>query len=502
MSLRFYNTLTRSLQPFEPLVPGTARVYACGPTVYQLPHIGNYRTFLFNDVLRRYLTWKGYQVRFVMNLTDVDDKTIAGALQQGIPLHDYTAPIIQGFFEDLHALGISDGVLYPRATEHIRDMVELIGQLVERGHAYRTEDGSVYFDIASFPGYGHLSRIDTVAIQAGAGLAGRDRVTADEYDKADIRDFALWKAAKEQDRAVGAVWPTPWGEGRPGWHIECSAMSMAELGESFDIHTGGEDLVFPHHEDEIAQSEAATRRQFVRYWLHVRHLMVDGEKMSKSKGNVFTLADLRARGHMPSAIRYLLLSAHYRSELNFTTDGLGDARAALRRVREFRDRLRREAATGASDAPFAARVPPREALAPSSGEEPSLGAAGARGLADFEAALDDDLNTPQALAALFGFVREGNAALDLARNGASEVERALQVLDRMDAVLGVIGLAEAESAAEVDADFAVWVEDRLERRRAARAARDFAMADAIRDELVAAGVSVEDTTDGVRWKKL
>ncbi|MGH7483761.1 MAG: cysteine--tRNA ligase, partial [Longimicrobiales bacterium] len=330
MELRFHNTLTRSLEPFEPLDPPRVGVYACGPTVYQPPHIGNFRTFLFNDLLRRVLEYAGYDVRFVMNLTDVDDKTIDGARARGLALDAYTAPIIDGFLDALRRLGVRDGMRFPRATHHIEDMVALVRRLEERGHAYLADDGSVYYDISSFDGYGRLSRLDQAGTRAGAGLQRRERrrVATDEYGKEDARDFVLWKAARPVDHEVGAVWATPWGSGRPGWHIECSAMSMAELGESFDIHTGGEDLVFPHHEDEIAQSEGATGQPFVRVWLHVKHLLVDGEKMSKSKGNVYTLDDLEAQGHTLPAVRLQLLSAHYRSELNFTTAGLDDARAA------------------------------------------------------------------------------------------------------------------------------------------------------------------------------
>jgi cysteinyl-tRNA synthetase len=482
MALRFYNTLTRSLDEFQPLEPGRVTMYACGPTVYQLPHIGNYRTFLFNDLLHRYLEWKGYQVRFVMNLTDVDDKTIDAARRQGCSLEEFTAPIIRGFFDELDTLGVRRADVYPRATRHIREMVHLIQRLIERGHAYQA-DGSVYFDISSFPQYGRLSRIDLAEIKAGAGLAERARnaLDLDEYGKEDVRDFALWKAAKDVDREVGAAWPTPWGEGRPGWHIECSAMSMAELGESFDIHTGGEDLIFPHHEDEIAQSEAATGKPFVRYWLHVKHLLVEGEKMSKSKGNVFTLRDLLERGHSPAAIRYLLLSAHYRKELNFTFDGLEDAQAALRRLLDFQSRL--ESAPVADDAPPS----PLPDLARTA-------------LADFEAALDDDLNVPAGLAALFTFVRETNAALD--RAGAvppADLQAARHALERIDEPLGVLSLARAHLRG-IDQSFVAWVEEKIGLRQEARARRDFATADQIRAELSARGVIVEDTPQGTRWK--
>jgi len=475
MALRFYNTLTRSIEEFRPIEPGTVRMYACGPTVYQLPHIGNYRTFLFNDLLHRYLEWKGYRVKFVMNLTDVDDKTIGGALRQGVSLEAFTEPVIRGFFDDLDALGVRRADVYPRATRHIDAMIELIRRLIDRGHAYVAGDGSVYYDISSFAEYGKLSRVDLSQVRRG------ERVAADEYEKGDIRDFALWKAAKDVDRQVGAAWDTPWGIGRPGWHIECSAMSMAELGESFDIHTGGEDLIFPHHEDEIAQSEGATGKPFVRYWLHVKHLLVNGEKMSKSKGNVYSLRDLTGQGHSAAAIRYLLLSAHYRHELNFTFDGLEHAQAAIRRMLDFDDRLERT--TTSEDAPAS-----------------GLQEVAAAGLRAFEDALDDDLDMPGALAAVFNFIRESNAALDRATAVLpADLQAARHALDRFDDVLGVLGLARA--AASVDEEFAAWVEARLQERQAARARRDFATADAIRDELVRAGVVIEDTPQGPRWKR-
>ncbi|HEX6939362.1 MAG TPA: cysteine--tRNA ligase [Longimicrobiales bacterium] len=475
MALRFYNTLTRGLDEFEPLEPGTVRMYACGPTVYQLPHIGNYRTFLFNDLLHRYLEWKGFAVKFVMNLTDVDDKTIDGALRQGVSLEEFTAPVIRGFFDDLDALGVRRADTFPRATRHIDAMVELIGRLIERGHAYTAPDGSVYFDISSFPDYGKLSRVDLSAMRRG------ERVAADEYEKGDVRDFALWKAAKDVDREVGAAWETPWGTGRPGWHIECSAMSMAELGPSFDIHTGGEDLIFPHHEDEIAQSEGATGKPFARFWLHVKHLLVNGEKMSKSKGNVFSLQDLLERGYSAASVRYLLLSAHYRHELNFTFDGLDHAAAAIRRILDFEDRLTR--AHAADDAPAS--------------DLPDLAAAA---LQRFEHALDDDLDTPGALAALFNFIRESNATLDrLPAVAPADLLAARHALERIDDVLGILPLAHAATA--VDRELADRVERLLAERQAARARRDFAAADAIRDELARAGIIIEDTPQGPRWKR-
>jgi len=475
MALHFYNTLTRSLQPFHPIEPGTARVYACGPTVYQLPHVGNYRAFVFNDLLHRYLEWKGYRVTFVMNLTDVDDKTIAGAKARNVSLEEFTQPVIDDFFAELDRLGIARADAYPRATRHIDQMVALIQKLVDRGHAYAVQ-GSVYFDISSFPQYGKLSRIDPSEMRKG------ERVAADEYEKGDVRDFALWKAAKDIDHEVGAVWDTPWGEGRPGWHIECSAMSMAQLGPTFDIHTGGEDLIFPHHEDEIAQSEAATGKPFVNYWLHVKHLLVNGEKMSKSKGNVYTLDDLQEQGFSTAAVRYLLLSAHYRHELNFTFNGLKDAQAALRRAVDFHDRLLE---TKTEDDAPAAGI---DALATTARQ-------------NFETALDDDLNVPAALAALFTFIRETNAALDKAeRPNTAEVRRAIETIESFDSVLNVMNLARAH-ARSVEARLADWVEAKLAQRQEARARRDFDTADRIRDELTAAGIIIEDTPSGPRWKK-
>jgi cysteinyl-tRNA synthetase len=479
MGLRFYNTLTRTLQDFVPLRPPHVGVYACGPTVYRPPHVGNFRTFVFNDLLHRYLEWKGFDVRFVMNLTDVEDKIIRGADEQGVPIQEVTAPMIVAFRGDLETLGILPADAYPRATEHIGEMLDLIQRLVQRGHAY-VSDGSVYFAIGSFPDYTKLSRIELEDVRAGAGLATRRAVDADEYGKEDARDFALWKSARDEDRRVGAVWTTPWGEGRPGWHIECSAMSIKELGQTFDIHTGGEDLIFPHHEDEIAQSEGATGQPFVRYWLHVKHLRVNDEKMSKSKKNDFTIADLVSRGYHASAIRYLLLSAHYRNELNFTFDGLDMARQNVRRLENFAERL---------------TAAPTEEAAPI-----GLAHAAAKARAAFESALDDDLNTSAALAAIFDFVREGNALLDETRPTAEELKAARDMLKDFDRVFGVIELARKHST-QFEQDVVSWVETRLAERQAARARRDFAAADRIRDELVAHGIIIEDTADGTRWKR-
>ena len=481
MSLSFYNTLTRSLQEFTPLEEGRVGLYACGPTVYQLPHIGNYRTFLFNDVLHRYLEWKGYAVRLVMNITDVDDKIIRNARAEGQTISDYAAPYVDGFMEEMGLLGMRAADTLPRATGSIDAMVALVERLLENGNAYTTEDGSVFFDISSFDGYGRLSRIPLDEVRTG------ERVAADEYEKGDVRDFALWKGVKDSDREVEAVWEGPRGPdgqrlpGRPGWHLECSAMSMAHLGETFDIHTGGEDLVFPHHEDEIAQSEAATGKPFVRYWLHARHLMMETGKMSKSAGNVVRLRDILDAGYSAAAVRYLLLSAHYRKELSFSYDGLDDARAALRRLVDFRDRLADTRAT--TDAP-----------------ESELPALADAALVAFERGLDDDLNTPAALAALFTFIRQTNAALDRASDGVrpEDVAGAREALASMDEVLGLLTLVERDTG--TDEELAEWVEQKLAERQQARKERDFTRADAIRDEIADAGIVVEDTPQGARWK--
>jgi cysteinyl-tRNA synthetase len=478
MPLTFYNTLTRREEEFVPLHPGKVGMYVCGPTVYAAPHIGNLRTFFFSDILRKYLEYRGYDVRFVMNLTDVDDKTIRGAMQKGVKLNDYTQPFIDSLFRDFEQLGIRRADVHPRATHYVDGMIDIIRRLEERGLAYESE-GSVYFDISEFADYGKLSKVDISAGRRG------ERVAADEYDKDDVRDFVLWKSVKPEDEAVGAVWETPWGPGRPGWHIECSAMSFAELGETFDIHAGGVDLIFPHHEDEIAQSEGATGKEFVRYWLHGEFLLLDGGKMAKSTGNIFNLGDLVERGIRPSSIRYLFLTAHYRSKLNFTFEGLASAAEAVRRVRDARDRLREHPA----------------ARDPHAMDTPSLHTAADEALAAFTAAMDQDLNTSVALATLHELVNRVNARLhELGTGAISHAERdaALRAFERIDAVFGFIALSEAESA--VAEDVSAWVEERIAARQAARKARDFAQADAIRDEIVARGIVLEDTPQGPRWR--
>jgi cysteinyl-tRNA synthetase len=477
--LRFYNTLSRRREDFVPLEGNRVGMYACGPTIYAAPHIGNMRTFFLADVVHRYLEFRGFEVRFVMNLTDVDDKTIAGARREGVSLGEYTEPYADLLFENLDSLGIERADVYPRATHYVPQMIGLIERLVERGLAYEAE-GSVYFDISEFPDYGKLSRVDV-----SAGVRG-ERVAADEYEKGDVRDFALWKSAKPEDEAVGAVWDTPWGRGRPGWHIECSVMSMEELGETFDIHLGGVDLVFPHHEDEIAQSEGATGKEFARYWLHGEFLLLEGDKMAKSTGNIFTVGDLLERGVTASAIRHTFLTAHYRSKLNFTFEALGQGAEAVRRLVATRNRLR--------DHP---RV-----LHPAGDDRPSLQEAAASALAGFTAAMDDDLNTSVALASLWEMVRRVNARLDeLADRPISEAEAdvGLEAFARIDSVFGLISLADRESA--VDHDLSERVESLLRERQEARASRDFARADSIREELTAMGITVEDTPTGPRWSR-
>ena len=462
--VRFFNTLGRRVDELAPLEAGHVRMYTCGPTVYNVVHIGNLRTFLFEDVLRRHFLASGLRVTQIMNLTDVDDKTIRGAAQAGLQLDDFTAKYIEAFFKDIAALGIEKAERYPRATEHIPEMIAMIERLKERGHTYEV-DGSVYFRIATFPGYGKLSQIDLESTRRG------ERVADDEYEKEDVRDFVLWKAAKPGE----PTWPSPWGPGRPGWHIECSAMSMKYLGEHFDIHTGAVDNIFPHHENEIAQSEGATGVPFVNLWMHAEHLIVDGEKMAKSKGNFFTLADVLARRDDPAAVRYLFLSVPYRKKLNFTWDGLAGAASAVARVRTAAARLDEIAASGKSSGGFPAAE------------------RAARLRQEFAAALDDDLNTAEAQGALFTFVREVNAAIDdgaLDAGGAAEARSAITAADR---VFGILPKA-AEALPEE-------IESQIAARNSARKRRDFAEADRIRKELAGRGIVLEDGPAGTRWKR-
>jgi cysteinyl-tRNA synthetase len=502
MPLRLHNTLTGKLEDFQPLEDNKVRIYTCGPTVYGYAHIGNYRTFVFQDVLRRYLKYRGYAVEQVTNLTDVDDKTIRNSQAAGLPLREYTDKFIEAFKVDRELLNLEPAERMPRATDHIDDMVKLIQTLLEKGFAY-TSEGSVYFRVANFKDYGKLSKIHLEGMRAGA------RVDSDEYDKADARDFVLWKAKKGDE----PFWDTPLGAGRPGWHIECSVMSMKYLGETFDIHSGGSDLVFPHHENEIAQSEAATGKPFVHFWLHASHLIVNGEKMSKSLGNFFTLRDLIAKGAKPSAVRYLLASVPYRKPLNFTFDGLHQAQVSLDRLRNFRYRLTQEK--------FAA------------GENADLKSRAQAAVKSFEDAMDDNLNAAEALGAIFDLVREGNTAMDEGKFRAGDSAAYLDVLARWDRVFAMLDdndhaklvkfgfIKPVEAGAGAATQDAVEVqkgngytapileaslgdeeiEKRIAERNEARRRGDFARSDQIRNDLAKAGVILEDTKAGTRWKR-
>ena len=470
--VKFFNTLGRELVAFEPLRPGSVGIYTCGPTVYNHVHIGNLRTFLFEDLLCRSLRFLGFTVTQIMNLTDVDDKTIRGAEEQGVALALFTAPFIDSFKADLGALNVVPAEAYPRATEHIDGMQAIIARLLAAGFAYES-DGSVWFRIAADADYGKLSGFKLDEARVGT------RVANDEYETEDVRDFVLWKGAKPGEPS----WPSAWGPGRPGWHIECSAMSAAYLGLTFDIHCGGVDNLFPHHENEIAQSESANGVPFVRYWLHSEHLIVEGQKMSKSLGNFYTLKDLLAKGFSPRALRYLLISVHYRQKLNFTFAGLEAAKSALTRLDDFVDRVRRVEGSSDSSEKLLVRV---ETL-----------------LAAFASALGDDLNISAALAALFDFVREVNGAIDRRELGAADGSRILDALRKVDEALGVIFMewgGEApgnggEVVSETDIEAAIAA------RKAAREARNFAESDRIRDELAARGVVLEDSPQGTRWKR-
>ncbi|MBO77417.1 MAG: cysteine--tRNA ligase [Gemmatimonadetes bacterium] len=474
MSLKVYNTATRSVDEFEPLEQGRVRVYACGPTIYDHAHIGNFRSFLFFDLVHRYLEWCDYEVCFVMNLTDVDDKVIEAASRESVSLEEHTRPFGEVFLADSTVLGIRPADVYPRATKYIERMVDFIKRLVASENAYSADDGAVYFAIDSFSAYGKLKGIDTSTLKVGA------RVDHDEYDKEDARDFALWKAATEEDETVGAAWNSPWGRGRPGWHLECSVMSVTELGDTLDMHLGGEDLIFPHHENEIAQSEAATGQPFVRNWLHVKHLFVEGQKMSKSLGNFVTLRELLDEGYDPASIRHLLISSHYRGELNFTRQGLQASASAVQRLLDFEHRLE--------------EVPINDLA-----EESQLPDLARSALDSFKMAMDNDFNSADALAAIFILVSEVNAELDLrpAVIGADR-DQALNALRSMDGVLGLLEVAHTSRV--VDDEVTAWVERKLEERANARANGEYAAADVIRKELEERGILVEDGPAGTRWK--
>jgi cysteinyl-tRNA synthetase len=493
MALRLYNTMSSQVEEFHPLRDKEVRMYACGPTVYDYGHIGNFRTFIAVDMLQRFLRQSGYSLRYVMNITDLDDKIIRNAAREGVSVQQYTAKYEKAFLEDAAMIGIEQPLLV-RATEHIGEMAEFVAKLVEKGIAYRADDGSYYFRIAKFPRYGKLSKKDFSGMLDGA------RVDVDEYDKDSARDFALWKAPKPGE----ASWDTPIGAGRPGWHLECSVMSMEELGESFDLHAGGEDLIFPHHENEIAQSESLTGKTFARYWFHVRFLLVEGEKMSKSLGNFYTLRDLVLKGHKPSSIRYLLASVPYRNQLNFTFDGLKQAAVSVERLRNFRQRL------------TVGNFP--------SGSNPEMQSLGGETMDRMRAALDDDLNTAQAQAAIFEMVRRTNSALDSGQIKRDDVPPLLAAVEKFDEIFAVLKdddaakmkqvfdwaptegrdkdvspeLREAVQSGQLsDAD----IENKIAEMGAARSARNFKLSDALRAELTAAGIVIENTKDGVRWRR-
>jgi cysteinyl-tRNA synthetase len=464
-NIRFFNTLTRQKEAFVPIDPGRGRMYTCGPTVYDYAHIGNFRAFIFEDLLKRWLEYRGFKVTHVMNLTDVDDKTIKGSRAQGIPLKQYTDFYAKAFFEDAKTLNIEPATVYPRATEHIPEMVALIKALIAKGFAYRGEDGSIYFAISKFPDYGKLSKTQVHELKAGS------RVNADEYSKEEAQDFALWKAWTPDDGDV--YWNTELGRGRPGWHIECSAMSMESLGETFDIHCGGVDNMFPHHENEIAQSEAATGKPFVHVWLHNEHLLVEGKRMAKSLGNFYTLRDLLAKGYEPMAIRYLLLSTHYRQQFNFTFEGLEAAKGAIERLTNVIRRLQ--------DADGSER----------GGEAAELVTHAEQCFGD---AMDDDLNVSVALASLFDFVRDLNNLLDANFVTKQEAERAVDFLSGVDRVLGVVGSVKKEEPLPKAAM------GLIAKREEARKAKDWKTADALRQQLKTMGIIIEDTAQGVRWR--
>jgi cysteinyl-tRNA synthetase len=467
MALRFHNSLTRSTEEFQPIVPGKVGLYTCGPTVYNFAHIGNFRAYMFEDLLKRTLKFCGLQVKHVMNFTDVDDKTIRSSIQQGLKLNDFTRIYKDGFLADIKELRIEPADVYPEATAHIGEMIKMIKTLVEKGHAYQAEDKSVYFSIASFPGYGQLANLQPDQMRSSG------RVKNDEYAKESVADFALWKAWDEADGDV--FWESPWGRGRPGWHIECSAMAGKHLGRHFDIHCGGVDNLFPHHEDEIAQSECANGCKYVNVWLHCAHLVVDGQKMSKSVGNFYTIRDVLHKGYSGRVARWVLLGAHYRQSLNFSFQACEDAWATLRRLDDFLVRVKETAS------------------APDAG----IDAAAARcqeALAAFQAGLEDDLNASAASAALFDLVRDVNRMIDHGQFAGAAARQVLDTLRKMDTVFAVLDVDREE---EAPAEVLKLVDE----RQAARKAKDFARSDAIRDQLKALGWVIEDTPKGVRVKR-
>ena len=467
MAIQFYNSLSRRKEEFIPINTGEVGLYTCGPTVYNFAHIGNFRAYIFEDLLRRTLEYYGLKVRQVMNLTDVDDKTIRDSQAAGLPLRDFTEKYKKAFFNDIDVLKIEPAECYPAATEHIPEMIAIIEKLMEKGYAYAGDDGSVYFSIAKFPDYGKLARIDMKNQRMG------ERVKNDEYAKESVADFALWKAYSQADGDV--VWDSPWGKGRPGWHIECSAMSMKYLGKTFDIHTGGIDNMFPHHEDEIAQSESANGCRFVNYWLHCGYLIVDGEKMSKSLGNFYTLRDLLEKGYTPEEIRMVLLGTHYRKQLNFSEKALEQARQTIRTFKDFFSRVRK-ADSGQSANTLAEKLTEADR--------------------EFKECLGDDLNIAGATAVLYGLMHNVNKIMDENKLSAEDGEKVLGLFRKFDRIYALLGVDNSEEDA-VPEEVAELVAERQE----ARAAKDFAASDRIRDQLKEMGWLVEDSVEGPRLKK-
>lgn len=462
MSIQVYNTLNKKVEEFKPIEDKIVKMYSCGPTVYNYAHIGNFRSYIFSDLLRRFLKYQGYKVVQVMNITDVDDKTIKMSNEKKIPLKEYTEKYTKAFFDDLDTLGIDKAEHYPHATDHINEMIEIIKKLDENGYVYQSE-GSTYFRIANFNEYGKLSKIDLEGMKDGV------RIDSDEYSKDNVKDFVLWKASKESE----PVWDTDYGPGRPGWHIECSAMSTKYLGDTLDIHTGGVDLIFPHHENEIAQTEAATGRQFVRYWIHCAHLIVDGEKMSKSKGNYYTLRDLLDQGHDPKTIRYLLLSTHYRKQLNFTNEGLQSADSAVNRLQNFYNNLKELKLSNNTDHQFQDIIKEK--------------------VDQFNKNLEDDLNISGALGYLFELITEANKYID--QNKLTQQDKQ-SLLDQLNKVNQILNIIEDQDKGVLPEE----IDELIAKRQEARKNKDFTLADQIRDDLQKKSIILEDTKDGVKWK--
>ncbi len=460
--LRIYNTLTRRKEVFRPLRKGYVKGYSCGPTVYQFAHIGNFRAYIFFDIIKRYLKYKGYKVKHVMNLTDVDDKTIRDSRKAGMPLKEFTEKYSGYFFEDLKTLNIEPADIYPKATEHIKGMVEVIKKLLKKGIAYKAGDG-IYFSISKFKGYGKLALLEKTALIKGK------RALKDEYDKESVQDFALWKFWDRDDGNV--YWETEFGKGRPGWHIECSEMSTRYLGQPFDLHTGGVDLIFPHHENEIAQSEGAFGKKFVNYWMHCSHLVVEGKKMSKSLGNFYTLRDVLGKGYSPAAVRYLLLSAHYRQQLNFTFEELKATTKAAETIIDFARRLKEVKGDKGVSIDNKAKIHTD----------------------GFEKAMDDDLNISEALANVFGFMHDVNRLMAEGKLGKEDAQKALKTMENFDKVLGILNYSDERLNKEV--------EDLIRKREQARKGKDWKKSDLIREELKQKNIILEDTKDGVRWRK-